>query len=76
MTNKLIRDFEKVEISSLEDLLLVMAKNVEDSLLLAGAVPEKDYTILDCYKLGQPLALEIFKKHGNMHFSVSWPSRG
>jgi hypothetical protein len=51
-----------------------MAKNVEDSLLMAGAEPGKDYTILDCYKLASPFALEVFRKNENTVFSVSWPS--
>lgn len=62
MTNKLIRDYEVTDHSSLEDLLLVMAKNVEDSMLQAGAKPGDDYTILDLYKLAQPFALDVFKK--------------
>lgn len=67
---KLIPDFETIDQNSLEDLLLVFAKTVEDSLLQAGAVPGKDYTILDCYKIAQPFALEIFnRKDRNITFN-------
>lgn len=59
---KLIHDFETIDQDSLEDLFIALAKTVEDSLLQAGAVPGKDYTILDCYKIAQPFALEIFKR--------------
>lgn len=59
---KLIPDFETIDQNSLEDLLLILAKTVEESLLQAGAVPGNDYTILDCYKIAQPFALEIFKR--------------
>lgn len=57
----LIKDYEDVDMTALEDLLMVMAKTVENSFIQAGGVAGKDYTLLDCYKLGQPFALEIFK---------------
>ena len=67
---KLIPDFERVDTTTLEDLLLVMAKNIEDSLIQAGGQPGKDYTLLDCYKLAQPFALEVFKnKDSKITFS-------
>jgi hypothetical protein len=69
----LIRNLTLTDHSTLEDLLLVMAKNVEDSLLEAGAKPGKDYTLLDLYKLAQPFALETFKG-GKINFTTSWPS--
>lgn len=48
--------------SALEDLLMLMAHTVEKSMGQAGAIPGRDYTILDLYKLGQPFALEIFRR--------------
>jgi hypothetical protein len=55
----------KLEISTLEDLLLTMAKNMEYALQEAGAVKEKDYKILDLFELAKPFALEIFSKKNN-----------
>lgn len=65
--------------STLEDLWMALAKNVEQSLELGGAVPGKDYTILDCYKLAQPFALAMFKTVGadgekrRITFDAGWP---
>ncbi len=42
----------------LDDLLLVIATNIEDALLPAGAVAGRDYTMLDLFKLANPYALE------------------
>ena len=74
MSKNLIRGYEITDHNSLEDLIYVMAKNVEDSLIQGGAEPGKDYTILDCYKLAQPFALEVFKERKDTKFSVSWPN--
>lgn len=57
---KLIKDYETIDMNALEDILMVMAKTVENSFIQAGGIAGKDYTFLDCYKLGQPFALEIF----------------
>lgn len=62
---KLIPNFQTVDMNSLEDLLLVFAKSVENSLAQAGGQPGKDYTLLDCYKLAQPFVLELFKHEDN-----------
>jgi len=69
----LITKFESTNPKTFDDLLLVLAKNVEDSLLSAGAIPGKDYTILDCYKMAQPFALEIFKSNNDISYTISWP---
>jgi len=69
----LLKDYDKVSPTALEDLLLTMAKNVESSMIQAGATPGKDYTVLDLYKLVQPFALEVFKK-GDADWTTSWPS--
>jgi len=69
----LIRDLCLTDHTTLEDLLLVMAKNVECSLMEAGAKPGKDYTLLDLYKLAQPFALETYKG-GKINFTTAWPS--
>ena len=72
---RLIKRYETTDPNSLEDLLYVMAVNIEDSLLGTGAVPGKDYTILDCYKLAQPFALSEFEnKDKKVTYMVGWPS--
>ena len=68
MSEKLIRDYEGVDLTALEDILMVMAKTVENSLIQASAEAGKDYTYIDSYKLSQPYALEIFRKNGNATF--------
>jgi hypothetical protein len=71
--NKLLRDLDNLAPESLDDLLLVMAKNVEDGLIKGGARPGIDYSILDLYGLAQPFALEIFKKNiATMTYTVRW----
>lgn len=65
--NKLIRDFSTSDPSSMEDLYLCIAKTIENSLLEAGAEAEKDYNIIDLYKLAQPFVMSEFQK-GSLSF--------
>ena len=58
----LFADMKQQNRTHFEDIMYIMAKNVEDALIQGGAKAGKDYTILDCYKLVQPFALEVFKK--------------
>jgi len=73
MKKKLIRNFTSTDNTDLQDLIMILAKNIEESMIQAGAQPEKDYSILDLYKLAQPFALEVFKNKG-VNYTVSWPS--
>ncbi|MBP6748088.1 MAG: hypothetical protein KA144_00495 [Xanthomonadaceae bacterium] len=68
MKNKLIPDYEVLDQNALSDLLLIMAMNVEESMITAGATPGKDYSHLDLYKLAAPFALEIFKSRDDTTF--------
>ena len=61
MAKALIQKLDEVERGHLTDEYLAMAYNVEQSLIAAGAVPGKDYTLLDLYKLAQPLVIELFR---------------
>jgi hypothetical protein len=73
MAEKLLRDIKPVSPENLDDLMLIMAKNIEESLFKSGARPGLDYSILDLYKLAQPFALEVFKKNINtMSFKIQW----
>jgi len=73
MNTRLLRDVETVAPENLDDLLLVMAKNVEEGLVKGGARPGIDYSILDLYELAQPFALELFKKNiETMRYAVRW----
>jgi hypothetical protein len=73
MSDKLLRDIESLAPESLDDLLLIMAKNVEDGLIKGGARPGIDYSVLDLFELAQPFALEIFKKNiETMTYAVRW----
>lgn len=70
---KLINDFELTDPNTLEDLLLIFAKNIENSLIQAGAVAGQDYNFLDLYKLAQPFVLEKFKKEDSgISYAISW----
>lgn len=70
-TKRLLRTYKEVDNNSLDDVFYLMARNVEDALITGGAVPGKDYTILDCYKLAQPFALELLKKREDMTYTIS-----
>lgn len=73
MTDKLLRDIENLAPENLDDLILVMAKNVESGLIKGGARPGVDYSILDLYELARPFALEIFKKNiDTMTYTLRW----
>ena len=56
---------DKLEMNTLEDLMLAMAKNMEYTLQEAGAKKEKDYKLLDLFELAKPFALEIFSKENS-----------
>lgn len=74
-SKRLIREFGEADPKTLEDLWLIMARNVEDSMVEAGATPGEGYTILDLYKLAQPFVLDIFSKPENsITFALQWPS--
>jgi hypothetical protein len=66
----LIRFVGKTEPEALEDLLLIMAKNVESAMVTAGAEPGKDYTYRDLFTLAMPLVLEVWKTSGKVHFAI------
>ena len=68
---RLIRRPFKTDPSTLDDLLLVIAGTIEDSLASSGAIPDQDYTIMDLYRLASPYALHIFKK-GETTFTGDW----
>jgi len=61
MKTRLIRNITVTDRSSLEDLILVMAMNVEESLSEAGAIAGKDYTYRDLWTMAMPFALDVFK---------------
>ena len=74
MTEELIQRFSHNDNSALEDLLVTLAGNVEDALLMSGATPGTDYTRLDCFKLAMPFALSMFDKD-HVHFAANWKER-
>ncbi|MDT3735160.1 MAG: hypothetical protein ROZ00_02930 [Denitratisoma sp.] len=72
MTTQLIRAYETIDQTTLEDFYMAVAKSIEKSLIQAGATPGTDYTFLDLYKLAQPFVLETFKKEGALSVPASW----
>jgi|LSQX01.2.fsa_nt_gb hypothetical protein len=55
MAKRLIADCKTADTRYPADAYRVAAYNVEQSLIDAGAVPGKDYSLLDVYKLAVPL---------------------
>jgi len=49
--NRLIKKYESYDEDALTDYLLIMAKDIEDALLHAGATPGKDYTYMQLFEL-------------------------
>ncbi len=70
MCKRLIRDFNNVDNSTMEDFYLCIAKSIENSLIETGAKAGKDYSIIDIYTLAQPFVMEQFKK-GNLTIAAS-----
>ena len=67
--HNLIRLVGSTDPTCLEDLLLVMAKNVEATLRAAGAKPGTDYNHRDLFTMALPFAVEVWKKSdGQMTF--------
>lgn len=56
--DRLINEYENYAPDTLTDYLLIIARDVEDSMMQAGAEPGKDYTYLDIFKM----AVELIKK--------------
>lgn len=50
---------------------MIMARNIEDSLIESGAVAGNDYTYRDLYQLAAPFALEVFKSREDIKFTIS-----
>lgn len=59
---RLMNRCENNDLTGFEDFYYVMAWNIESSLLIAGAEPGKDYSILDLYQLAQPFVLKQFNE--------------
>lgn len=56
--DRLINEYENYAPDTLTDYLLIIARDIEDSMMHAGAEPGKDYTYLDIFKM----AVELIKK--------------
>ncbi len=57
----LLKRIGETDPSTLEDLILIMARNIEKSLIDGGAIPGKDYTMNNLYSWAMPFAVEVFK---------------
>lgn len=66
----LIQFYEHYDAKSMQDFWWLSAMIAEKSLLQSGAVPDRDYSRLDLYKLAQPFVLERFKD-GKLNLQVS-----
>ncbi len=60
MVKRLIGPLDARNPQSISDVFSAFAYSIEESLLIAGAVPGKDYSYKDLYQLAQPFVLEQF----------------
>jgi hypothetical protein len=58
--------------STLSDTWLLYAQNLEESLLQASAVPEKDYTFVDLFALTKDFAFAQWKDR-NLEITIDCP---
>ena len=68
----LMRTLDGISKNHLTDEFFSIAFSIEESLIAAGAQPQKDYTYIDLYKLAQPFVLEMFKT--NDKFEYTYPA--
>lgn len=61
MPKRLINDANYLDVSTLSDYYLLVAINIEDALLEAGAVPKQDYGLKDLFELATPIVLNQWK---------------
>jgi len=71
VVKRLIREITNTDPTVLPDLVLVMAMNIETSLIETGATPGQDYTVRDLFNWATPFALEVFKKDDQITYLVS-----
>ncbi len=62
MIEPLIDNVGTMGSGALADEFMAIAHNVENALRYAGGVPGKDYTLLDLFKLAQPIVVTMFEK--------------
>lgn len=60
MAQRLIPALEDAEVTSIEEMLMVCAREVEDALISSG-IDEGEYTRMDLIRLAAPFALEVMK---------------
>jgi hypothetical protein len=61
MTKPLLSRPECYGRNAFSDVFLILACNIEDSLIGGGAVPGKDYKRLDLFRMARPFMLARFK---------------
>jgi hypothetical protein len=61
---RLIKAFDREMSDSLTDLLMIAARDIEDAMVQSGAVPGKDYTYLELYKLAVQIHSAVIQIHG------------
>ena len=57
------------------DEYLAIAHNIENALQHTGAVPGKDYSYLDLFKLAQPFVLELCKGTNGLNLEYDFPAQ-
>lgn len=58
----LIENVGTMGAGALSDEFMAIAHNVENALRYCGGIPGKDYTLLDLFKLAQPIVVAMFEK--------------
>jgi len=71
-SKRLIKEYANYDPTTFCDYLLIVAQNIEDSMLQAGGKPGKDYTFRDIYQLAvQHLSVNFSK---NINYQAGYTS--
>ena len=65
----LLKMLPEMEDNHLADDLYAIAFNVEMSLIQAGAVPNKDYTRLDLFRMAEPILSAMLSSGREIHYT-------
>jgi hypothetical protein len=73
----LIQEVDTLCAEGFSDVLLCFAANIEDTLILAGAHPGKDYSRADLMQMAQPYVVEWFKDRDSAlrKAEFQWPCK-
>lgn len=71
---KLLKRYVNYDITTLDDYWLCLASTFEDALIMGGATPNVDYTLLDLFRETKAFALQAFSTPSGLSITVGWPT--